>query len=81
MIAGFEDKLACEGVIGDGCGGGRIFYIEKDALHVFDPTTKERKKLFDGFKEPKSISKKACIVTIKCKDEVINFDLSLLRKI
>lgn len=81
MIAGFEDKLACEGIVGDGCGGGRIFFIDEDSLNVYDPTTKEQMKLCDEIKDAKSISKKACIITIECEDESINFDLSLMRKI
>jgi len=81
MIAGFEDKLHCEGIVGDGCGGGRIFYIEDSALYVFDPTTKEKMKLFDEFSAAKSISKKACVITIKCEDEVVKFDLSKMMPI
>ncbi len=81
MIAGFEDKLHCEGIVGDGCGGGRIFYIDEDALHVYDPTTKERMKLFDGFCDAKSISKKACVITIECENEVVKFDLSKMVRV
>lgn len=81
MIAGFEDKLHCEGIVGDGCGGGRIFYIDANALHVYDPTTKEKMKLFDGFSGARSISKKACVITIECEDEVVKFDLSKMMRV
>ncbi|WP_373069328.1 thiamine biosynthesis protein ThiF [Sulfurimonas sp.] len=81
MIAGFEDKLHCEGIVGDGCGGGRIFFIDEDALKVYDPTTKEQILLLDGVTDAKAISKKACTVTIECENEVIKFDLSLMQKI
>jgi len=79
MIAGFENKLHCEGIVGDGCGGGRIFFIESDTLYAHDPMTKEKMKLFDGFSGAKSISKKACVITIECEDEVVKFDLSKMK--
>ena len=43
MIHGFDlnSPLVCEGIIGDGCGGGRIFYIKDNILNVYDPQTKE----------------------------------------
>ena len=81
MIAGFEDKLACEGIVGDGCGGGRVFYIDAQTLYAYDPITKESTKLLDKVIDAKNISKKACIITIECKYETIRFDLSLLHKI
>ncbi|MCW8837754.1 MAG: thiamine biosynthesis protein ThiF [Thiovulaceae bacterium] len=76
MIAGFEDKLHCEGVIGDGCGGGRLFYIDADTLYAYDPLTNEKIKLLDSILDANSISKKACIITIECENETIKFDLS-----
>lgn len=81
MIAGFEDKLHCEGIVGDGCGGGRVFYIDDNTLYAHDPLTKENINLLDGLIDAKSVSKQACIVTIECEKETVKFDLSLLRKI
>jgi len=81
MMAGFKDKLHVEGIVGDGCGGGRIFYIDSSALHVHDPLTKENIQLLSEIKDAKKISKKACIVTIECEFEVINFDLSKMMRI
>jgi len=79
MIAGFENKLHCEGIVGDGCGGGRIFFIESDTLYAHDPMTKENIKLLDNVLDAKSISKKACILTITCDNRVIQFDLSKMK--
>ena len=81
MIAGFKSKLYCEGIIGDGCGGGRIFIVEDEVLIAYEPQTKEKIILLENIYMPKSIRKKGCIVTIECKDEVIKFNLSTLSKI
>ena len=83
MMDGFnlDNPLVCEGIIGDGCGGGRLFFINEDKLLAHDPITQEDTLLLENIKNPKQISKKSCIVTIKCKDEEIFFDLSKMRKI
>ena len=81
MIAGFKSKIYCEGIIGDGCGGGRFFIVEDTTLIAYEPNTKEKIVLLKNIYMPKSISKKGCIITIKCEDETIVFDLSKLRKI
>jgi len=81
MIAGFEDKLACEGIVGDGCGGDRIFFIDANTLYAHDPLTNENIKLLDEVMDARAISKSACIITIECKSKSIRFDLSLLRRI
>lgn len=81
MIAGFEDKLHCEGIVGDGCGGGRMFYIDENTLYAHDPITKENFKLLEGIEDAKSISKKACIVTVECESETVKFDLSKMVKV
>ncbi|MFT7004190.1 MAG: hypothetical protein ACJAWW_001543 [Sulfurimonas sp.] len=83
MIHGFDlsNPLICEGIIGDGCGGGRLFMITDNTLKAYDPTTKEYYELLKGIKNPISISKKACKVTIVCDDETIKFDLSEMKKV
>lgn len=81
MILGFDPSLTCEGVIGDGCGGGRLFTIEDDMLKAYDPQTKETIVLLEGIKKATCISKKACIITITCIDEIIEFDLSSMTKV
>ncbi|HFB54221.1 MAG TPA: thiamine biosynthesis protein ThiF, partial [Sulfurimonas autotrophica] len=44
MIPGFskDSPLVCEGIIGDGCGGGRFFAVEDETLFAYDPLTQER---------------------------------------
>jgi hypothetical protein len=82
MIAGFniDSELMCEGIIGDGCGGGRIFFVKNEILFAHDLQTKENIKLLQDIKNAQSISKKACLISIKCKDKIIEFDLSSLSK-
>jgi len=78
MINGFalDELLTCRGIIGDGCGGGRDFFIKDEILFVYDETSKESITLLAGVKNAKKISKSGCIITIECKDEQILFDLS-----
>ena len=66
---GFDLKspLVCEGIIGDGCGGGRLFYVEGEALRTYDPNTKNSVVLLEKIVDAKSISKTACIITITTK--------------
>jgi len=73
-------KISCMGIIGDGCGGGREFIVEGEKLFAYDDLTSEKIILLEGVKNALSISKKACIVSITCRDEVIEFDLSSLSK-
>ena len=82
MNHGFDllSPLVCEGIIGDGCGGGRIFFIDDEKLFANDPQTGKNTFLLDCIKNVKTISKKSCIISIECEDEVIEFDLSSLSK-
>ena len=80
MIHGFNEKLSCEGIIGDGCGGGRIFTIKESRLIAYDPQSKESITLLENIHMPKSISKKRCVITIECENENIAFDLSTMSK-
>ena len=75
MIHGFDEKLTCEGIIGDGCGGGRFFTIDDNTLKAYDPQTKETIVLLESVNDAKSISKKACTIFIECENESIEFDL------
>ena len=72
-------SLSCEGIIGDGCGGGRIFSIKNEKLQAFDPQSEEIIILLEDVKEAQSISKKACIITVTCRGQIIKFDLSLMK--
>lgn len=77
MIHGFKNSpLACEGIVGDGCGGGRWFFVEDETLKAYDPQTKEVMNLLADIKDAKEVSKKGCIITIKCEKELVKFDLS-----
>ena len=57
---GFDlnSPLVCEGIIGDGCGGGRLFYIEDEILKTYDPQTQTSMTLLSSVKDAKSIKKK-----------------------
>lgn len=83
MMAGFnlDSPLVCEGIIGDGCGGGRIFFVEDKILQVYDPITKERMTLLEGIVDAKELSKKACVLTVTCEGEIVKFDLSALKQV
>ena len=77
MKAGSK-KISCIGIIGDGCGGGREFIVENGKLFAHDPQTNENITLLENIIDAKNISKKACIITIECTNETIEFDLSKL---
>ncbi len=81
MILGFDldSPLICEGIIGDGCGGGRLFLVEDETLKAYDPTTKEYFTLLQDVKNAISVSKSACVITIVCVEDEIVFDLSALK--
>lgn len=81
MIDGFDlnDPLVCEGIVGDGCGGGRIFFIENETLYAHDPLSKENRELLKNIKKAKNISKSGCIITIECQEQKIEFDLSKVK--
>jgi len=81
MIPGLNisGELMCEGIIGDGCGGGRFFAVEDETLFAYDPLTQERIILLREIKNAQKVSKKACIITIICENNTLNFDLSTLK--
>ena len=78
MIPGFskDSPLVCEGIIGDGCGGGRFFAVEDEILFAYEPLTQERIVLLQGIKKARKVTKNGCIVTIECVDKSIEFNLS-----
>ena len=81
MHHGFDldSPLVCEGIIGDGCGGGRIFYVEYAILYAYDPQSQKSMELLRGLERVDSISKKGCIISLHFADEVRHFDLSSLQ--
>jgi len=78
MSHGFDlaSPLVCEGIIGDGCGGGRIFFVENATLYAYDPQSKKRMELLKGLENVLAISKKGCVIRLDFKDEVRHLDLS-----
>jgi hypothetical protein len=73
-----QNPLACEGIVGDGCGGGRWFFVEDEKLKVYDPQSKEIMTLLESVKKAKKISKNGCDITIECEDKNIKFNLSTM---
>jgi len=73
-----DSPLVCEGIVGDGCGGGRIFFIEDGSLFAYDPLTKDKIPLLNDILDAVHISKSICIITIITKSKTIKFDLSKL---
>lgn len=71
-----ESPLVCEGIIGDGCGGGRIFYIQDTTLFVFDPMSENSVALLSELPTVLSISKKGCIIRLTLQDTELEVDLS-----
>ena len=69
-------KISCMGIIGDGCGGGREFIVEDEKLFAYDDLTSENIVLLESVKDAIGISKKACILTVTCREQIIDFDLS-----
>ena len=80
MIVGSK-KISCIGIVGDGCGGGREFIVQDGVFFANDPQTNENIVLLKNIHMPKKISKSGCIITIECEEEIINFDLSALKKV
>jgi len=83
MSHGFDlnSPLVCEGIIGDGCGGGRLFVVANETLIAYDPQTEESFILLKGVKKAKRVSKSGCVVEIECETESVKFDLSALKKV
>ena len=77
MIPGSK-KLSCDGIPGDGCGGGREFVIENEELYALDPVTGEKITLLEGIGNAKSITKKGCKIIVECLDKKMTFNLSTL---
>ena len=71
-----ESPLVCEGIIGDGCGGGRIFYIQDATLFAFDPLSKQSISLLGNLPKLSAISKEGCIISMVSTEGILTFDLS-----
>jgi len=73
-----SNRLSCYGIPGDGCGGGREFFIDECKLYASDPITKTKMLLLEGIEGPESIEKQGCKIIILCKKEKLVFNLSTL---
>ena len=76
-----NSPLVCEGIIGDGCGGGRLFIVENETLFAYDPQTKKSITLLDSVLKAKKVTKDACIIIIECESKNRKFDLSDMKEI
>ena len=76
MNYNLNSPLVCEGIVSDGCGGGRIFAVEDGCLVAYDPFSKQTMILERGIQQARKIVKNGCIVTVECEDGVLEFDLS-----
>ncbi len=83
MMDGFDldSPLVCEGIVGDGCGGGRLFMVEDETLKAYDPITKESFILLKNILDAESISKSQCILSVICKNKSLKFDLSSMKRV
>ncbi len=67
------------GIIGDGCGGGRLFILELYAVKVFDFETKEIMEIYTQAEKMYSFSKKGCDLFITTDERILKFNLSMMR--
>ena len=81
LLFDLDSPLVCEGIIGDGCGGGRIFYIneETSSLYAYDSYAKTAKLLLENLPKVTAVSKKGCIITLTLEHETRELDLSTLQ--
>lgn len=75
-----SNPLMCEGIIGDGCGGGRIFFIKENQVFAHDPIANADMELFKIINMPKKLTKKECILYLKYDKYCIEFDLSTMQQ-
>ena len=70
----------CPGIIGDGCGGGRLFIADtfNNKVKAYYPEDNSMRTLLEGLNEPSGISKKGCelIIAYTMAHEVVVFDRS-----
>lgn len=75
-----NNPLMCEGIIGDGCGGGRIFFIKKREVLAHDPIANEDITLFKIDEIPNKLTKKECVLYLEYDKFIIEFDLSTMQQ-
>ena len=74
----------CAGLIGDGCGGGRLFIADtyNNKLKAYFPDDNRMMTLLEGLREPSDVAKKGCRLYVANTNahEVVTFDLSSMQK-
>ena len=74
----------CPGIVGDGCGGGRLFIADtfNNKVKAYYPDDNSMMTLLDGLNEPSGISKKGCELFIANTNahEIVVFDLSKMER-
>jgi len=74
----------CAGIIGDGCGGGRLFIADtfNNKVKAFYPEDGSMMTLLEDLDEPRGIAKKGCELYIANTNahEIVVFDLSKMQK-
>ena len=71
----------CGGIVGDGCGGGRLFIADtfNNKVKAYFPDDHSMMTLLEGLNEPGGISKKGCELYIANAHEIVVFDLSKMQ--
>ena len=73
----------CIGIIGDGCGGGRLFIADtfNNKIKAYFPDDRSMMTLLEGLNEPGGIAKKGCELYIANSNanEIVVFDLSKMQ--
>ena len=76
-------QAVCAGIMGDGCGGGRLFIADtfNRKIKAYFPDDGSMRTLLEGVAAPSGISKKGCHLYIASTNthEVIVFDLSKMK--
>jgi len=77
-------EALCAGIIGDGCGGGRLFIADtfNNKVKAFYPEDGSMMTLLEDLDEPRGIAKKGCELYIANTnaDEIVVFDLSKMQR-
>ena len=73
-------QALCAGIMGDGCGGGRLFIADtfNNKVKAYFPDDNSMMTLLEELNEPSGISKKGCelFITNTNAHEIVVFDLS-----
>ena len=73
----------CAGIIGDGCGGGRLFIADtyNNKVKAYFPDDNSMMTLLEGLNEPGGIAKKGCELFIADTNahRIVVFDLSTMQ--